>query len=276
MAKGAWRHVAIAVVLASNLMYLLLGSHDSISSVYSSRAANSVASSLQGVIPNGRNGIVVGNDNDSWSIGGGAAFDMGPRQGDTFSKVNLKSAVHIDPFVAGRAFDPALYDFGLAFDGFGPHRTARYRLVSVSTALVLAGVSNVDKLPVNAVLGSSDTWSGWQWSAQPNQAEGAVALRLGTEGWRAVPVSALDGRWLVYRARAKDGTRVPMRLQVNWHANQDNRFLSTIIQVVYPNETWKSFATLLNAPPGADIGYVYATLHDGAQGVVEVKSVELK
>jgi hypothetical protein len=95
-------------------------------------------------------------------------------------------------------------------------------------------------------------------------------------GWRAFPVADLDRRWIVYTARAKDGARVPMRLQVNWHTKQDNRFLSTIIKVVYPSEAWRSFVTLLHAPPDAEIGYVYATLHDGAQGAVELKSVELK
>lgn len=276
MLKSAWRHVPITVILATNIMYLLLESHDSIANVYASRAAKSVAGSLNGIIPNGRNGIVVGNNNDSWTIGGGSAVYMGLRPGDTFSKVNLKSGVNIDPFVVGQAFDVAHYDFGLAFNGFGPHRTARYRLVSVGTALILAGVSNTDKLPVNAVLGSDETWTRWHWNVQPDQVEGAVKLRAGTEGWRSMPVSVLDGRWLVFSARAKEGARASMRLQVNWHAKQDNRFLSTTIQVVYPNQTWHSYATLLNAPPDAEIGYVYATLHDGAQGVVEVQSVELK
>lgn len=276
MLKNTWRHLVIAVTLATNMMYLLLGSHDSIANVYASRAANSVASSLLGVMPNGRNGIVVGNSDDFWSIGGGGAFDMGPRQGDTFSRVNLKSAIQIDPFVTGRVFDPGLYDFGLAFNGFGPHRTARYRLVSVSTALILAGVSDVDNLPIIAVLGSGLTWSHWQWHVQPDKVEGVIILEPGTEGWRSVPVSDLDGRWLVFRARAKSGKPVPMRLQVNWHTKQDNRFLSATIQVVYPNENWHSYATLLHAPPGADIGFVHATLHDGAQGKVEVQSVELK
>lgn len=276
MLKDVWRHVAIAVILATNVVYLLLETHDSIYNVYASRAANSVAVSLLGVMPNGRSGIVVGNNDDSWSLVGSVISDTGTRQGDTFSRVNLKSAVHIDPFVAGRAYDPALYDYGLAFNGFGPHRTARYRLVSVDTALILAGVSDVDQLPVNAVLGNGETWSQWQWNSQPDQVEDAVILRSKTEGWRSVPVNALDGHWLVYRARAKDGTRVPMRLQVNWHTKQDNHFLSTTIQVVYPNENWHSYATLLDPPPGADIGYIYATLHDGAQGKVELQSVELK
>ena len=141
MAKGAWRHVVVAVILATNLAYLLLGSHDSMAQVYASRSASSLAGSLLGVVPIGKSGIVVGLDSDSWTIGGCCLIPMGPRQGDTFSKVNLKSAVHIDPFVPGFPIDPAHYDFGLAFDGFSPNMTARYRLVSVAEALAVVGVT---------------------------------------------------------------------------------------------------------------------------------------
>lgn len=276
MLKGRWRHMAIGLILATNVIYLLLGSHDSIANIYSSRAAASLASSVLGVMPSGKRGIVVGNDDDSWSIGGGGAVDMEPKLRDTFSVVNLRSGMYIEPFVRGRDFDPGRYDFGLAFNGFGPHRTARYRLVSVGTALILAGVSDVDKLPVHAILGNNKTWGQWQWKVKPDQDGGAIKLFPGTEGWYAVPSVDLDRRWLVLHARTIEGIRVPMRLQVNWHARRNNRFLSTTIEVVYPSETWHSYATLLNAPPDADIGYIYATLYDGAHGVVEVNLVELK
>jgi hypothetical protein len=272
MLKGAWRHFAIAVILITNIIYLLSGSFGSIANVYASRRANSLATSLQSVMPNGRRAIVVSSkeDDDSWTIGDGV----------TFSKVNLKSGLQIDRFVAGRKLDPRRYDYGLIFAGFGPHNgTARYRLVSVDIALVMAGVLDANNLPVISVLGNGETWSAWQWDGQHDQVEGAVILRPGTVGRRAVAVSdlsGLNGRLLVYRARTKLDTRVPLRLQVSWYAKQDNRFLSTASQVVYPSKTWHSYATLLNAPPGADIGYVYATLQDGAQGVVELKSVELK
>jgi hypothetical protein len=85
--KGVWRYAVITLTLAINLMYLLSGSQDFIANVYSSRAANAVASSLQNVKLNGKNGIVVGNRDDFWTIGGGAMVNMGPRQGDTFSRV---------------------------------------------------------------------------------------------------------------------------------------------------------------------------------------------
>jgi hypothetical protein len=274
--KRPWNYVAITLILATNTSYLLLGSHDSIANVYASRAANSLAGSLLGVIPNGRNGIIVGNSDDYWTVGGCCAVDMGTQLGDTFSQVNFKSVIRVDPYLVGKAFNPALYDFGLSFYDFGPHRTARYRVVSVGTAAILAGLSDTDKLPTNTVLGSAETWARWQWNNRPIQIDGAIQLQLGIEGWSAVPASSLDGRWLVYHARALDGSHKPMRLQVNWHAKKDNRFLAATIQVVYPNETWHSYATLLNAPPGADIGYVYATLHHGAIGLVEVKSIELK
>ena len=101
-------------------------------------------------------------------------------------------------------------------------------------------------------------------------------LRPGLVGLMPQPVSALDGRFLVYEARAKDAGKVPMRLQVNWNAKKDNRFISAQIQVVYPTETWHSYSVYLVAPPGAEVGYVYANLHDDAHGEVELKSVELK
>jgi hypothetical protein len=87
---------------------------------------------------------------ENWTIGGDG-LAMAPRPGDTFSKVSLKSAVHIDPFVAERALDPALYDFGLAFDGVAADLSARYRLVTVGEALAIAGVSDPNKLPINGV-----------------------------------------------------------------------------------------------------------------------------
>jgi len=276
MLQNTWRKVAIGLILVTNTIYLLFGTHNSIYNIYSSRAASSLAGSVLGVMPIGKNGLVVGNSDDSWTLIGSVISDIGPRSGAAFSKVNLKSVIHLDPFVAGRALDSAVYDFGLAFYGFGPHRTARYRLVPISTALVLAGVSNVDKLAVTAELGNGETWANWQWKVQPDRVDGAVLLRPGTEGWRAMPSAKLDGRWLVYRARTKDGVQVPMRLQVNWHSKQDNRLLSTTIQVVYPTDTWQTYSTLIYAPQGADVGAVYATLHDGAQGSVEVKSVELR
>jgi hypothetical protein len=107
-----------------------------------------LAGALLEVMPNGKSGIVVGSP-ENWTIGGDG-LAMAPRPGDTFSKVSLKSAVHIDPFVPERAFDPALYDFGLAFNGVAPDLSARYRLVTVGEAVVIAAVSDPKKPPVDA------------------------------------------------------------------------------------------------------------------------------
>jgi hypothetical protein len=183
--------------------------------------------------------------------------------------------LHIDPFVTGHFLEPEIYDFGLAFNGFGPHRTAYYRFVSVQTALILAGVLDVDKSPLISELGNGKTWQDWLWNSQSNMVGDVLILQPGIHGLKSKLASELDGRWLVYRARVKDSRKVPLRLQVNWHT-KDNRFLTSIIKVVYPNETWRSYPVLLNAPSGADVGYVYLNLHNGAQGEVEIQSVVLK
>ncbi len=274
--KNTWRHVAIALILATNMMYVSLDSHDSMSYIYSSRNANSLASSLLAVQHTGRNGIVVGNRDDLWTIGGGSQGNPAHRKGEIFSKINLGSTIHIDPIVEGETIDQNLYDFGLAFSGFGPHRTANYRWITVETAMRMVGALDLDNTPVKRSLGSKINWTSWQWRIQPELTDGALKLAPGVEGWLAVPALELNEHWLVFRARAPDKLQTPMRLQVNWHAKQDNRFLSTTIRVVYPNEIWSSYSILLNAPPNAETGYVYATLHGEVKGTVEVQSVEIK
>jgi hypothetical protein len=273
--KNPWRYVAIASILATNMMYFLLNSHDSMMYIYSSRAANSLASSLLAVHSSGMHGIVVGNRDDLWTIGGGSQWGRGHRKGELFSTINLGSAVHIDPFVEGETIDQDFYDFGLVFDGFGPHRTATYRRVSIDTALRMVGALDLDNIPVKLSLGSKDSWANWQWRSPPEFVDGALKLAAGVEGWLAVPAQDLNEAWLVFQARAQDKLETPMRLQVNWHA-KDNRFLSTTIRVVYPTEILNSYSTMLIAPAEAEIGYVYATLHGDVNGIVEVQEVTIK
>jgi hypothetical protein len=274
--RNSWRYVAVILILATNMIYIALDSHDSMVYVYASRAANSLASSLLAVKQAGRHGIVVGNSDDSFTIGGGSEWNPANRnKGATFSAVNLGSSVHIDPFVAGQIIDRNFYDFGLAFDGFGPHRTATYRWVTVDTAMAMVGALDLSSVPVKLSLGSKDDWSEWQWSSVPESVDGALKLAPGIEGRLAVPALDLHERWLVFRARSPDDLQTPMRLQVDWHA-KDSRLLSTTLRVVNPNETWGSYSTMLYAPPDAEIGYVYAALHGETNGSVEVQAVELK
>lgn len=275
--KNTWRYAAVVSILATNVIYLALDSHDSMVYVYASRAANSLATSLLTVKNPGRHGIVVGNSDNSFTIGGGSEWNPANRyKGATFSAINLGSSVHIDPFIEGQTIDQNFYDFGLAFDGFGPHRTATYRWVSVQTAMTIVGALDLDTLPVKLSLGSKDNWSGWQWGSVPELVDGALQLAPGVEGRLSVPAQDLHERWLVFRARALDQLQTPIRLQVDWHAKEDNRFLSTTLRVVNPDETWGSHSTMLYAPPDAEIGYVYATLHGAANGIVEVQAIELK
>lgn len=275
--KDTWRHVAIALILATDATYLVLDSHDSMMYVYSSRGANSLASSLLALKGPGKNGIVVGNPDNAFTVGGGYQWNpANQRKGATFSAVNLDSSVQIDPFIEGDTIDQGLYDFGLALSGFGPHRTPIYRWVAVNTVLQIVGAADLDNVPVHRVLGSKDNWDTWQWRSPPEFVDGALKLAWGVEGSLSLPAQELNERWLVMRARALDDVRAPMRLQVNWHARGNNRFLSTTFRVVNPDETLNAYSTMLYAPPDAETGLVYATLHSETNGVIEVQSIELR
>lgn len=270
-----WRHVAIGLVLATNLIYLALGSHNSMMYVYSSRGANSLASSLLAMKGPGKNGIVIGNPDNLFTVGGGYAWTGTARKGATFSAVNLDSSVHIDPYVEGDSVDENLYDFGLVFTGLGPSGAAVYRWVSMDIVKGMVGSLDLGNFPVKRSLGSSDTWNDWKWRSPPELVDGALKLAAGVEGRLSVPAQDLDEHWLVMRARAQDQLQAPMRLQVNWHTKED-RLLSVTSRIVTPGEAWSSYSTMLYAPPGADFGYVYATLHGEPAGVVEVQAIELK
>ncbi len=174
---GTWRHVALAAIVGVNLIYLLSASHNVMGQVYASRSARSLAESLLAVMP-GKSGLVVGNDADSWTIGGCCAIDMGPRVGDTFSTVSLNSALHIDPIVPGHAFDPADYDFGLAFAGVSSDLTARYRPVSVREAFVIAGIADSANVPVAAAQATTPArdHSDPPTSAKPSRSDQPASL----------------------------------------------------------------------------------------------------
>jgi hypothetical protein len=79
---------------------------------------------------------------------------------------------------------------------------------------------------------------------------------------------------IVYRARALTDDVVPMRIQVNW-ADKKGRFLGAFIKVVSVGKATENYATVIAAPTGACEGTVYANLHDGATGSVELSSIRL-
>lgn len=274
--ENTWRHAAIASILVTNMMYLMLGSHDSMVYVYGSRGANSLASSLLTVKNPGTNGIVAGNTDNLFVIGGGAGWNpAATRRGETFSRINLASSVHIDPYAQGDVIDGSAYDFGLAFDGFAPHRTATYRWVTVDEAIQMAGAVELKDAPVKFSLASRHNWANWQWDTAPEFVDGALKLTAGRQGWFGVSAEDLHGNWLVVRARATDKLQAPLRLQVNW-LGKEARFLTTTSRVVNPHDTWSSYTLMLRAPPDAETGYVFATLHGEVNGVVEVEAIEIK
>jgi hypothetical protein len=238
----------------------------------------------------------------------------------------------MDPFIKGHSYDAKLYDFGLVFEGYGPHRTAKYRMISANDALIMAGISTadtltdkvilgsritrfspdsknydfglvydgygtngiakyhkvsindaliisgiwtLDSLPVKVILGNNKTWSKWKGTSLCDTLSGNLKLKPGKYCIFQIPVDSLEGKWLVYNAYNKKDIKTPMRLQVNW-LDKGGIFITCMIQVVYPDDTLRSYFTFLKAPPGAKIGEVYATLEDGAKGEVELKSIELK
>jgi hypothetical protein len=278
--KPIWRALAMAWIIALNMIYILSGSNEAIANIQASRDARSLASSLQILVPEGGDGIIVGNeDENKWGISGGAAIDMGPRPGETFSRVNLESDLRIDPFPYYPAFhadyDPATYTFGLVFVGRGPNGLADYNLVPANTALAIAGLIDPHELPTVRVLGNEKTWSSWHWKDLKTAASGNPLLVPGTEGTLEVLAKTLRYHALEYRMRGEG--KPAARLQVNWHASGVGApFISCQIIVVHPDKEWKSYFLPLNPPPEAELGEIYATLHDDSKGQVELQAVLLK
>lgn len=270
-ARTTYRYAGLIFILAVNLTYFFSGSYNSISSIYSSRAAHALSNGLNSVVVNGRSGIVIGNEDDLWTIGGG---DVNP--GDTFSRLNLSSEKHLTTYVIGTEIPKGEYDFGLQFDGFNHERVARYRYVSVSEAAVSLGLQDVNALPTSLVLGNSQSWNSWNWNGDYSGSEDGVKLSPHVAGFISVPVSDLQEKWIVYTAKSLGDKKVPMRLQINWHALKDNRFIAASIEVVQVENVLHSYSMAVRPPAGAEIGYVYAGLHDGAAGAVDLKKVELK
>ncbi len=132
--------------------------------------------------------------------------------------------------------------------------------------------------PTMISLGSVDDWSNWQWTRTPRFIEGAgVVLEAAPElvGINALDARVLNGKVLVYRARAIESGQVSkMRLQVNWLGNEDV-YLGAQIQVVEVVKTSANYPLLLVAPAGAVKGLVYANLHDGESTPVILESVDI-
>lgn len=276
MLKERARYYLALMLLGFNCTYLFSGSYNYIYNVTGSRGARSLAQSIYNMEPMGKHGLIVGNKDGGWIYGGSVISAVGPRLGAVFSKVNLSGGQTVDPFSSEYHRDSTNYDFGLIFVGYDSARSARYRLTSAEEALIATGTLSVDSLATKRVLGDEKSWVHWNWKVKPLQFEGVLKIEPGVEGWFPVSATELAGRWLVYTARTAESGKVPMRLQVNWHSKDGNRFISTSISVVYPSSVWKTYATHLSPPDGADIGEVYATLHDNTKGIVDVKSIELR
>jgi hypothetical protein len=277
LTRDRWRYAIVGTVLMTNIFYVATASYDSIYNIAGSRSARALASSLRAVAPSGLHGIVIGNVDNDWTIGGGSAD---ARPGMTFSHLNLQGGLQIDPLISQRPPAWSEYDFALVYSGLGPHREAIYQTVSIAqaenTLKPEVDGSELDKLPVQDQLGDSLNWGKWHYTTPMKAASASFRLSSRGDAWISVPAQKLTGRRLVYSARATKETAVPMRLQVNWHAAENNRFISSSIRVVALGPQWHSYSMLLYPPPGASSGNVYMSLHDGTQGEAEVQSVNLK
>lgn len=268
--RKPWSIALIYLTLIGNLAYMFLGSHNSIYNVVASKTAMSLSSSLGSVIPDGKRAIVLGvNEDNSWTIGPGGS-------GEIFSRFNLSPSLRLDPYSKNAVFNPLLYDFSLIFSGYDQNMVPRYRKASVNEALRQIGYVDFSQLPVYSFVEDGSTWNKWRWKGKPIIQSGSVEVSPDVEGYISHSAEEMNGRWIVYSARVKSGRSVPMRLQVNWHKKSSDDLISTSISVFYPSLEWKKYAMFLSVPTGAELGQIYMNLHDGANGIVEVNSVELR
>ncbi|BCT91850.1 hypothetical protein LYSHEL_08740 [Lysobacter helvus] len=262
--RGAGRALLLLVLGATQLYYIAYGRIESISSILASDTARHLGETLDNVRFSREGGVLVGGTepDTTWVLGGG---------GEVFCAVNL----HRNDCVrtpAGVAQSPG-FDYGFGLAPLVPEAGgAHFALLSRQQAHALVGSKQLP--PGGQTLGAAGNWQGWQF-ARPSDA-GPDGLRLDrlAENTLAMPAGELDGVVLVYRAEAVRGTDVLMRQQVNWAA-ADGAFLGATLSVVPVTAGVRDYPAYVVAPRGAAKGYVYATLHDGATGVVRLESVRI-
>lgn len=261
--RGLFRYLLLAVLAAVQLYYLGWGATEQIASINASQMAERLGNFARNVDPPGAAGLVLASPepDTSWVLGG---------NGDVFCRVNLSPGACLynrSGFDAGLATG-----YGYALIPSGDPSGPAYRLLPKVQA---DGMISPAGLPAGGdFLARPGQWDGWNIvDAAKAQADGLHLVGL-SENFVRADVGALDGAFIVYRARAVRGDQVPMRLQVNWH-DARGTFIAAFVNVVAVTRADADYPALLFAPQGAAYGYVYATLHDGAQGEVVLESVRL-
>lgn len=265
--QGKYKYVVLFLFLSINFIYLITGSFNYINSIYSNRAAHSVAESLISLRPIGKNILIYGNSDNSWIFGKSYTLEA-------FNYYNLKSQLSIDIFDDSNKLLNKNYDLGLSFVGYKENRAPIYNFVTSRDILIHSGLIDVGKLNSIHVFGNSHKWDLWQKNSLIRiNKDGLVVLSPGAQAHLLAPTEVLRG-YLTYTARLISEDNVPMRIQVNWHSKTG--FINASIIVVNPNNKWTSYSAKIEPPLNAEFGYIYLSLQDGAKGEVEIKEVSLK
>jgi hypothetical protein len=257
------------------MIYIISGSFYSISYVSSSISAKEIARSINEVLPDGSNGIVIGNDGNDWTIGGGHAVDIGVRRGETFSMLNLRSKIEIDPLASGEIVNPSLYDFAITFVGFDNNRIPIYKYTNIKNEGVVLGTSKISERPVLKILADTNIWPKWYWSQGIKYSKNGILLHPGINGFYPISRNDLENRILVYRARTTNSKLSKMRLQINWQ-DENNKYISSFIKIVEVNADWNYYFSDYLIPTNARIGNVYVQLADDNQEEIEISGIDIR
>lgn len=252
------RLLLLGLLVCTQAYYLIAGRLQTIASISASQSAarlGGVASSLQ--LPGRATALVAMAEPDtSWILGG---------EGDVFCRVNLSRDNCLVVERAVRDGRTAVSS-GIMPSPEGPP------LTFLSRGYVEGLLEPAAAVGAQHILGAEGMWQRATFDDPHALRGGRLILDRLAENFISVPAQDLHGKLLVYRARALDGVAVPMRLQINWHSHQG--FMRAQLQVVSVGPQLDDYAILALAPEGATTAYIYLTLHDGAQGRVELTTVK--
>lgn len=264
--QGLARHLLLMLMLICQVFYLWFGSVDEIASIRASKAARELGRVMETVDFPGDAGILMNapEPDTSWVLGGA--------DGHVFCQVNMPSRDCLRSMEAYKDRQQLSYGFGLVLEGKNRRGDWNYRYV---TRPVVTAELDPTSLPESGdFFGNDDNWQGWTFDKVTKKTSTGIELSGLAENFYRADVRRLDGKILVYRAEAIYGDAVPMRIQVNWHTTA-GQFLFAYVKVVNVSGPLKNYSAIITAPDAAAYGQVYATLHDGAQGKVRLKSIRV-
>ena len=262
---------ALAAMVGTHTAYLMLGGSTAIFNVEGSRLAASLGGAVRYAAPSGSVAVALGfrEPDVSWVVRGsnfGPVWQLAP--GRLFSLANDLSVDLMPESVVSKP---------LPDDAFGLLRTSgaeRYVFLRRNqVAALLAGASA--SFAHGEMLGGRNVWRDWAWSKGPIIGDEGLELMQGMHGFYTLPAAALTGKFVVYRARTQHGRPVSqMRLQIRW-TRKDGAQIGATIKVVDVGPTMQDFAMFIAPPSKADLGEVYATLHDASNSPVLLEAVRL-